>query len=121
MWSDNHPQGSGENPGPYFSPLKWGEKMKTSRDKVFWHVVGYIRKYHGLYEMAFGTKGLFRAARELTKHFEYAEEKKGLEWVLGNFDEHIDEYIMEQEEMANATQNYVFAVEENEFLRDQFA
>lgn len=90
-------------------------------NKIFWSTIDYIRKYHGLYEMKFGTSALFKAARELTKHYEYAEKKKGSIWVHSNFAEHIDEYIMEQEEMAYATENYIRTFEESEFLRDQFA
>ena len=70
--------------------------------------------------MIYGTKGLFRAARELVKHFKYAEKKKGLEWVLGNFDEHVDEYIMEQEEMAYATEDYIRKDQEHDLIGDQF-
>lgn len=95
--------------------------MEIPRDKIFWYVVKQIRLCHPRYEVAYGTSALFRTARELVEHFKYAEKKKGQEWVLGNFDEHIDEYIMEQEEMANATQNYICTLEESEFLRDQFA
>lgn len=94
--------------------------MGMSHNKIFWQTLGYIRRAHGLYEMAFGTPALFRAARELTSHFEYAEKKKGLQWVLDNFAEHIDEYILDKEEALYATENYIRTFEESEFLRDQF-
>lgn len=87
--------------------------MEIPRDKVFWYSVEQIRLLYPTLEVKFGTKAVFRAARELANHFKYAEKKKGQEWVLGNFDEHISDYIMELEEQAYATEDYLRSTQEH--------
>ena len=88
--------------------------MEIPRDKVFWYSVKQIRLFYPMFEVTYGTKAVFRAARELVKHFKYAEKKKGQEWVLKNFDEHISEYIMELEEEAYVEDDYIQTVKVHE-------
>ena len=95
--------------------------MKDVRCPGFWKTADYIRRNYRWVEPVLGTKYLLRITRDLIEHWKYATFHKGIVYVRAHWYEHIDEYIKEQEEMLNATENYVRAVEENEFLRDQFA
>jgi len=120
MWSDINQQGSGENPGPYFSSLKWGEKMHDIKYPRFWGTVDYIRRNYRWVEPCLGTKGLLRITRDLMDHWRSAMFSKGLFWARSHWYEHIDEYIREQEGKIHGKENYVLAAEEYDFFRDQF-
>ncbi len=87
----------------------------------FWKTVDYIRRNYRWVEPCFGTKGLLRITRELMEHWRYAYIHSGHYFVNRHWYEHIDEYIKEKRMMLDATENYVFTLEESQFLGDQFA
>ncbi len=87
----------------------------------FWGTVDYIRRNYRWAEICFGTRGLLRIVRELMVHFEYSMKKNGLNWTREHWYEHINEYLIEEREKCYATQDYLLAFEEYDFLRDQFA
>lgn len=86
----------------------------------FWKTADYIRRNYRWVEPCLGTKGLLKITRDLMEHWRYAMFHKSLFWVREHWYQHIDEYIKEQEEMLNATENYLLTLEESEFLGDQF-